>query len=102
MKYFISPSGVVYQGDGRDGDLEVPEPPSSLHEWDGAGWVLDPKKAAIASILALEREQQSRITARADREFRMALFVSAGLVSHPAYLALKRIDDDIKTERQKL
>lgn len=60
------------------------------------------QELAIATIAALEEQQVRRITARADREFRMALFVTAGLTAHPAFIALKAIDDAIKAERVKL
>ena len=57
---------------------------------------------ALAAIASLEDQQMKRITARADREFRMALFVTAGLTLHPSFIALKAIDDAIKAERAKL
>lgn len=53
-------------------------------------------------ISALEVEQVKRLTPRGDREFRMALFVSAGLTAHPAFIALKAIDDAVRAERAKL
>lgn len=80
---------------GRFANLQ----PGIAEEWIES---LPQRDVALETIAALELEQTRRITARADREFRMALFVTAGLTSHPAFIALKAIDDAVKAERAKL
>lgn len=66
-------------------------------------------ETALRTILELEDQQKRKVTLRADREFRLGVFEAlgalpglAGLLQLPAYVALKALDDAIKTERGKL
>ena len=61
-----------------------------------------PQEVALAAIAALEQEQARRITARAQRELYLGIFVALGMTSAPAFTALKTIDDRIRAERAKL
>lgn len=67
------------------------------------------QQQAQAAIDALEYEQVRRLTRRGDREFRLAVYQAlsalpglGALANHPAFLALKALDDAIKVERAKL
>tara|TARA_R110000868_G_scaffold331698_2_gene592696 strand:- start:60 stop:407 length:348 start_codon:yes stop_codon:yes gene_type:complete len=42
MGYYITPSNSYYEGDkGHALDVEVPQRPSYLYDWNGAAWVIN-------------------------------------------------------------
>lgn len=109
MGYYISIRLGYHEGDALDDSVAVPQRPSVAHEWDGDQWVLNTKTAAMELIARLEMQQQQRLTPRGDREFRLAVYQAlsalpglGALANHPAFLALKALDDAIKVERAKL
>ena len=61
-----------------------------------------PQDIAISNITALESLQRQKLTDRAEREFKLAVFVLTGQTSSPAFIALKAIDDQIKALRAQL
>lgn len=99
---FIDTNSNYYEGDRQGADTIVPQRPSLSHDWNGTEWVLNAKRAAQAAIDALEAQQAQRLTARAQREFYLAVFSLLNQTSAPAFTALKSIDDAIKAERTKL
>jgi hypothetical protein len=91
-----------YEGDRQPNSVAVPQRPSAQHQWTGSEWVEVERDAALYAISLLEKEQLARVTPRAQRELYMGIFNALGMTQHPAYAALKVLDDAIKLERAKL
>lgn len=99
--YWIDANGY-YEGDRQPKSIAVPQRPTASHEFVNGAWELSNSKQALMAITRLEQEQEQRITSRAQRELYLGIFASLGLTAHPAFAALKAIDDQIKLERKKL
>ena len=61
-----------------------------------------PKALTLAQIASLEALQRQKLTDRAEREFKLAVFALTGQTAAPAFVALKAIDDQIKALRAQL
>lgn len=110
-KVVIKDGAVIRYGEAVDSyQPEVPEGATvEIRESDPSTWEGGVQRAARGEIARIEAEQLSRLTARADREFRLAVYQAlsalpglGALANHPAFLALKALDDAIKVERAKL
>jgi hypothetical protein len=108
----VSKDGVILAYGPNVEEFEPTVPAGAtleIRETDPSTWERADKRTARREIGRLESEQMTRLTARGDREFRLAVYQAlsalpglGSLATHPAFLALKALDDAIKVERAKL